>query len=146
MSHDVSPAQQQAIALVRAYYDAFNRGDWAGMLAHLSADVAHDLNQGVRENGKDAFAAFLQRMEASYREQLRDVVVMASTDGTRAAAEYAVHGEYHHTDEGLPPATGQRYVLPGGAFFDIRDGAIARVSNYYNLRDWIAQVGGWNQE
>ena len=142
MSHDLSPAQQQAIELVRGYYDAFNRGDWAGMLERLSDDVAHDLNQGARESGREAFAAFLRRMEASYREQLREVVVMASADGTRAAAEYVVHGEYHHTDEGLPPANGQRYVLPGGAFFDIRDGKIARVTNYYNLGDWIAQVGG----
>lgn len=142
MSHDLSPAQQQAIDLVRGYYEAFNRGDWAGMLERLSDDVAHDLNQGARESGREAFAAFLRRMEASYREQLREVVVMASADGTRAAAEYVVHGEYHHTDEGLPPANGQRYVLPGGAFFDIRGGRIARVSNYYNLQDWIAQVGG----
>ena len=142
MSHDLSPAQQQAIDLVRGYYDAFNRGDWAGMLERLDDDVTHDLNQGARESGREAFAAFLRRMEASYREQLRDVVVMASDDGMRVAAEYVVHGEYHHTDEGLPPANGQRYVLPGGAFFDIRDGAIARVSNYYNLQDWIAQVGG----
>ena len=142
MSHDLSPAQQQAIDLVRGYYDAFNRGDWAGMLERLSDDVAHDLNQGARESGREAFAAFLRRMEASYREQLREVVVMASADGTRAAAEYVVHGEYHHTDEGLPPANGQRYVLPGGAFFDIRGGRIARVSNYYNLQDWITQVGG----
>jgi len=42
----------------------------------------------------------------------------------------------------LPPANGQKYVLPGGAFFDIRGGKIARVTNYYNLQDWIAQVGG----
>jgi steroid delta-isomerase-like uncharacterized protein len=142
MSHDVSPARQQAIDLVSGYYDAFNRGDWAGMLERLDDDVTHDLNQGARESGREAFAAFLRRMEASYREQLHEVVVMASADGSRAAAEYVVHGEYHHTDEGLPPANGQRYVLPGGAFFDIRDGRIARVSNYYNLQDWIAQVGG----
>ena len=45
-----------------------------------------------------------------------------------------------HTDEGLPPADGQTYVLPGGAFFDIRDDRIARVTNYYNLQDWIRQV------
>ena len=142
MTHADTSARQQAVELVRGYYDAFNRGDWAGMLERLSDDVAHDLNQGTRETGREAFAAFLRRMEASYREQLHEVVVMASADGSRAAAEYVVHGEYHHTDEGLPPANGQRYVLPGGAFFDIRDGAIARVSNYYNLQDWIAQVGG----
>ena len=51
-----------------------------------------------------------------------------------------VHGQYLHDDEGLPPARGQPYVLPGGAFFDIRGDRIARVTNYYNLQDWIAQV------
>ena len=28
------------------------------------------------------------------------------------------------------------------AFFDLQDGLISRVSVYYNLTDWIAQVGG----
>ncbi len=124
-----------------SYYAAFNRGDWDGMLATLADDVAHDLNQGPRETGRAAFAAFLQRMARHYREQLRDVVVMTAPDGARAAAEYVVHGEYLVTDPGLPEARGQRYVLPGGAFFEIADGRIRRVSNYYNLGDWTAQVG-----
>jgi steroid delta-isomerase-like uncharacterized protein len=111
------------------------------MLALLTDDVAHDLNQGARETGRAAFVAFMQRMDTSYRERLEDIVVMASPDGARAAAEYVVHGAYVADDAGLPAANGQRYVLPGGAFFDIRDGRIARVTNYYNLEDWIAQVG-----
>lgn len=129
-----------AVALIERYYAAFNRGDWNAMLDCLAEDVAHDTNQGGRDVGRDAFRAFLGRMERSYREQLKDIVVMASADGRRAAAEYVVHGEYLADDEGLPPARGQRYVLPGGAFFDVRDGKLARVTNYYNLNDWIAQV------
>lgn len=139
---DGTRAHDRATTLVLAYYAAFNRGDRDAMLALLTDDVAHDLNQGPRETGRDAFAAFMARMDRCYREQLRDIVVMASPDGTRAAAEYVVHGEYLVDDDGLPPANGQRYVLPGGAFFDLRDGRIARVTNYYNLQDWIAQVGG----
>ena len=133
-------AAEAAIALVADYYASFNRGDREAMLALLADDVAHDLNQGARETGKAAFAAFMARMDASYRERLEDIAVMASADGTRAAAEYVVHGLYRHTDAGLPEARGQAYVLPGGAFFALRDGRIARVSNYYNLEDWIAQV------
>lgn len=129
-----------AVELVNAYYDAFNRGDREAMLALLDDDVVHDLNQGARETGRDAFRAFMARMDRSYAEQLRDIVVMANDDGTRAAAEYVVHGTYRADDEGLPPAHGQHYVLPGGAFFGIRDGRIARVTNYYNLGDWLAQV------
>jgi len=133
---------QDTIALIENYYAAFNRGDWEAMLACLGEDVVHDLNQGSREKGRNAFRAFLGRMDHSYSEQLRDIVVSATPDGTRAAAEYVVHGVYKVSDEGLPPASGQKYVLPGGAFFDIKGGRILRVTNYYNLQDWIAQVGG----
>ena len=131
---------ENSIELIRRYYAAFNRGDREAMLDCLHEDVAHDLNQGERESGRDAFRAFLARMDRCYSEQLRKVVVMANADGSRAAAEYEVHGTYKFDDEGLPPARGQKYVLPGGAFFDVRDGRIARVSNYYNLQDWIDQV------
>jgi steroid delta-isomerase-like uncharacterized protein len=129
-----------AAALILAYLDAFNRGDRAAMLALLAEDVAHDVNQGGREVGRDTFAAFMARMDRCYRERLEDIVVMAAPDGTRAAAEFVVHGEYLATDEGLPEARGQRYVLPAGAFYEIRDRQIRRVTMFYNLPDWIAQV------
>ena len=131
-----------AANLIRAYLDAFNRGDRPAMLALLTEDVAHDVNQGGREVGREAFAAFMARMDRCYRERLVDIVVMAEPTGTRASAEFIVAGEYLATDEGLPPAAGQRYRLPAGAFYDIRDGRIARVTMHYNLQDWIRQVGG----
>ena len=134
--------REKSVALVQRYYAAFNAGDMVGFLSLLTEDVAHDINQGKRETGKAAFANFMQHMNRCYREQLVDLVVMASEDGTRAAAEFTVLGTYLSTDEGLPPASGQTYRLPAGAFFDIRDGRVARISNYYNLPDWIAQVGG----
>jgi steroid delta-isomerase-like uncharacterized protein len=137
---DGNRAADRAIELVLAYYAAFNRGDWDAMLALVTDDVAHDINQGGRETGKAAFAQFLARMNRCYRDQLRDIVVLANLGGARVAAEYTVHGEYLADDTGLPPAHGQKYALPGGAFFDIRDGRIARVTNYYNLEDWVAQV------
>lgn len=130
-----------AEGVVRAYYDAFNRGDREAMLALLTDDVAHDVNQGGRETGREAFERFLARMDRCYRERLVDVVVMASADGRRAAAEFVVEGTYLATDEGLAPASGQAYRLPAGAFFDVRDGRVARVTTYYNLKDWMAQVG-----
>lgn len=126
--------------LVRDYYAAFNTGDMTSFLSLLSDDVVHDINQGNREVGKEAFATFMQRMNHHYREQLTDIVVMVSEDGRRASAEFIVHGEYLNTDEGLPEANGQTYTLPAGAFFELHDGKVARISNYYNLQDWIAQV------
>jgi steroid delta-isomerase-like uncharacterized protein len=128
--------------IISAYLAAFNREDWAGMLALLADDVVHDINQGGAEHGKAAFAAFLDRMARCYREELSDIVIMVGADGTRAAAEFQVLGEYLAQDAGLPPARGQRYALPAGAFFALKDGRISRVTMYYNLQEWLRQVGG----
>lgn len=130
------------IELLQRYYAAFNAGDWQAMLDCLTDNVAHDVNQGERVIGKAAFAAFLGHMERCYKERLEDIVLMASDDGSRAAAEFVVHGAYLATDEGLPEAAGQTYVLPAGAFLAIEDGKIARLTMYYNLADWTAQVVG----
>ena len=128
--------------VIQSYYDAFNRGDFAAFLDLVADDVVHDINQGEREIGKDAFRAFVDRMNRSYREKLTDIVIFGSQDGTRGAAEFVVNGQYLATDEGVPEATGQRYVLPAGAFFEVRDGKVARITNYYNLKDWITAVTG----
>lgn len=130
------------LALVERYYAAFNTGDWPGMLDCLSDDVAHDINQGERQVGKAAFAAFLAHMERCYREQLAEIAIMVNHDGSRAAAEFVVHGTYLATDEGLPEATGQTYVLPAGAFLEIAEGRIVRLTMAYNLADWTRQVVG----
>jgi len=132
--------QKQAIELIQNYYQAFNNGDMDRFLSLLTDDVVHDINQGDRETGKEAFGQFMQKMNHHYKEQLVDMVVMANETGTRGAAEFVVLGEYLNTDEGLPEANGQTYRLPAGAFFDIRDGKVARITNYYNLGNWIEQV------
>lgn len=131
---------EQTKALIENYYQAFNNADMDTFLSLLTDDVIHDINQGSREQGKAAFASFMQKMNHHYREQLENIVVMVNADGSRAAAEFIVLGEYLNTDEGLPEANGQTYRLPAGAFFDIRDGKVARITNYYNLGDWIQQV------
>lgn len=128
--------------LIEAYYDAFNSKDVEGFLRLLTDDVVHDINQGGREVGKQKFRAFLERMNRSYEEKIIDLFVMTNADGSRAAAEFTVLGVYLESDEGLPAAEGQRYSLPAGAFFEIRGGKVARISNTYNLNDWIRQVAG----
>ena len=134
---------QATVKLLQDYYAAFNMQDMDTFLSLLSDDVIHDINQSAREVGKDAFVAFMERMNKNYKETIVDIEVMTNTAGDRAAVEFTVSGEYLATDEGLPEANGQTYKLPAGAFFDIRDGKVARVTNYYNLEDWIAQVSAW---
>lgn len=142
MSEAESQARVATAALIRAYYEAFNRSESDAMIEMMTDDVIHDVNQGERRQGKDKFRAFNARMAHNYKERLENVTVLVSKDGARAAAEFNVHGSYLNTDPGLPEAKGQTYVLPAGTFFAIRDGKIARVTTYYNLTDWLAQVSG----
>ncbi|WP_306119587.1 MULTISPECIES: ketosteroid isomerase-related protein [unclassified Roseitalea] len=127
-------------ALIERYFQAFNASDYDAMEALLHEDVAHDINQGGREIGRDAFRRFNAEMARHYDETLRDIEIMVSQGGNRAAAEFTVDGRYMATAEGLPPADGQHYSIPAGIFFDIDDGRISRVTTYYNLGQWIAQI------
>ncbi len=126
--------------LIRRYLAAFNAGDLEGMLDCLADNVVHDVNQGERRLGKEAFRTFLGHMTRRYAEELRDIVVMVAADGRRAAAEFTVHGRYLATDDGLPPAKGQTYALPAGTFFAIDGGRITRVTTCYNLNAWRMAV------
>lgn len=125
---------------VKRYFEAFNAGDVDGMLACLSDDVEHHVNEGKIRTGKAAFRDFCAHMSRCYKETLTDMVIFDAQGGTRAAAEYVVNGTYLKTDTGLPEARGQTYRLPAGSFFSLQDGRITRVTTYYNLADWLRQV------
>ena len=129
-----------AAEIIRRYYGAFNRQDDAAMLALLADDVLHEPSQGSPRKGKALFGEFLSHMHGCYRERVIDPVIMATPDGVRASAEFALEGTYIASDDGLPAARGQTYSLRVGAFFELADGLILRVSNHYNLGDWIRQV------
>lgn len=127
--------------LIQDYYEAFNSMDVEGFLALLTEDVVHDVNQGERETGKLKFRAFLERMNRCYEEKIVDIFIMSNAEGTRAAAEFTVLGVYLETDEAA--AGGRPALQPaGGRLFEIRDGRVARISNTYNLNDWMKQVAG----
>jgi len=129
-----------ATTTIAAYYAAFNAGDPAGMLACVSDDIEHRVNEGGIRRGASLFAEFCGHMGVTYRESLCDIIIFANPDGTRAAAEFTVNGTYLQTDPGLPDAKGQTYTLPAGAFFDLNGGKISRVTTFYNLADFLRQV------
>lgn len=126
--------------IISQYYKAFNEKNYQSMLDLLSENVVHDINQGKRMEGKETFQKFLRRMDELYDENLTDIVIMSDDSGTRGSAEFVCNGTYKSTDEGLPPARGQKYRIPVGCFFELANDKIIRISNHYNLNDWIAMV------
>jgi steroid delta-isomerase-like uncharacterized protein len=123
---------------IEAYFSALNHKDVEGLLSCLSEEVAHDINEGPRELGKEAFRRFKAHMDTCYDEVISDLVVM--THGTRGAAEFTCTGRYVARDGGLPPARGQKYVLTAAATFEVEGRKIVRISGYYNLRRFVEMV------
>ena len=127
--------------LIQTFLNAVAAGDRDGMIAQVSDGLVHDINQGgERRIGKDRFSAYTARMQHHYAESIRDVIIMVSDDGTRAAAEYNLEGRYVQTEDGLPPACGQTYSLPAAMFFAVNGDSIERITTYYNLTDWLTQI------
>ncbi len=80
--------QTSTQALIQRYYDYFNQRNLSAFLSLLDPEVVHDINQGETQIGIDAFTAFMGRMNDAYEEQITDLVIMTTADGTRAAAEF----------------------------------------------------------
>ncbi|MDQ1087464.1 MULTISPECIES: nuclear transport factor 2 family protein [unclassified Siphonobacter] len=129
-----------ALEIVQQYYTYFNQQNWQGMLSLVSPDIRHEANQGDVRIGIEKFTEFLQHMDTSYEETLTDLVFLSEPTNTRVAAEFVVNGVYKQGEEGLPEAHGQKYVLPAGAFLEVKEGKITRVTTYYNLPLWIKLV------
>jgi steroid delta-isomerase-like uncharacterized protein len=132
--------KMSALETVKLYYQCFNQKNWSGMLALLDPEVRHEANQGDVRIGAGKFTEFLKKMDESYEETLTDMVLFSEPSDKRVAAEFTVNGIYKKGEEGLPEAYGQSYVLPAGAFLEVKDGRISRVTTYYNLPLWIKLV------
>lgn len=130
----------KAKEIVQQYYQAFNDKNWEGMLTLVADNIQHDSNQGETRKGKDLFRKFVDKMDVAYDETLTDIILMDEPTNTRVAAEFVVNGIYKQSEEGLPEAKGQKYVLPAGAFLEVKEGKITRVTTYYNLEHWIQLV------
>lgn len=128
--------------VVRRYYELFNSGDMDGFLSLLDENVRHDVNQGPSQRGKAAFRKFMGEMNVFYREKVSDLEIFSGEHPERVAAEFVIDGTYLKTAPGLPLARGQKYHLPVGAFFEVKDGKVSRITNYYSLQDWLDQVKG----
>jgi steroid delta-isomerase-like uncharacterized protein len=126
--------------LIRQYYLKFNEGKFGEMIELLAANVQHDLNEGETQKGKTAFAAFMKVMDAHYSERAVELEIFSGDHPERFAAEFFIEGTYKKTQAGLPEAKNQPYRLRVGAFFEVNSGLITRVTNHYNLREWIAMV------
>jgi steroid delta-isomerase-like uncharacterized protein len=130
----------ESTKIIVKYYEAFNQKNWQAFFDLLDEDVVHDVNQGGRNIGKATFRKFMDHMNHCYDEKLVDLVVMADSTDHRLAAEFMIEGTYLKTDPELPEARMQNYKIKVGAFFEVKNQKITRITNYYNMNEWLRQI------
>jgi steroid delta-isomerase-like uncharacterized protein len=133
-------SRQATEALIKAYIEAANKNDNAAILALMHEDVAFDVSQSKREIGTDNLRLLLASKAAHIKEQLADAVILSSEDGSRGAAEFTWHGSYVATIDGFPKASGQRFSMQAGLFFEVDDSKITRITSYRDMAEWARQI------
>ncbi len=123
MDHD------DAIRMITAVTDAFDRHDVDAILAHFADDAVFDAARGAerwgtRHVGREAIrAAFEARFSGIPDVRYRDGEQFA--DGDRGASEWTLTGTT--TD-------GQRLDVRGCDLWTFRDGTIAKKDSFWKIR------------
>ncbi|MGY1617220.1 ester cyclase [Geodermatophilus sp. SYSU D00691] len=126
------------------YVEAWNSHDPAKVLACMTEDVIRD-DKGVGERlqGADALrqgiADVAENFSSDYRIDLGELIL--ATD-EMYAAEWTMSGTNDREDKarGLPN-TGRRFRIQGLSIGLLRDGKVAEERLYYNMADYLTQVG-----
>ena len=126
--------------VLRDWVDAQNEHDSARHSSLYTPDgILEDVANGFAARGHDEIGAFLCKADAGLGDV--DVVVTSATvAGATAAIEYT----FSATNTGLipiPGAKGKRFASRAVTFFELKDGLIARSSDYYDTGAVIDQLG-----
>lgn len=128
---------------VAGYTNAWNTHDGRAVVAHMTEDVTFvDLALGERFSGTEQVRAFVDGMSTAFSSDYAFTLGLVVGDGDACCFEWRLAGTNDCADpvRGLPP-TGRRFDVPGVSVVRLRDGRIAQERDYWNLADYLGQVG-----
>ena len=134
------PAAGAAAGWAQAYLDTWNAHDAAAAISFMADDVVYqDFAVGERLKGVAAVRAFMEGMETTFSSDYRfepgTVVGEHPLEWTMVGTD-----DRADSDRGLP-ATGRSFRIPGVSVGRVRDGRIVENRDYWNLADYLQQVG-----
>jgi steroid delta-isomerase-like uncharacterized protein len=132
------------VALARALYDAFNRGDLDAALALAAPDVeVVNVGWGVTYRGHDGFREFMQGWKTMDPNSRVEVVrQLAGEEGvTNESVFHATHTGPIRPPMGEIPPTGKTVAIPICEVWRIRDGKLVSLINYADGVTIMAQLG-----
>jgi steroid delta-isomerase-like uncharacterized protein len=128
---------------VDGFVAALNRHDWDAATSYYTDDGVHvDHVEGTRDQGKEAIKAWLKKEEAEFSSDFRLTIVDTIETPDRFAIVYDLTGTHDRSSQQPPlPATGKSYSIRGVAVGRLEGDKIKEETLYYNLAEFLAQVG-----
>lgn len=135
---------EDAVAVVRSLFDAFNDGDLSRAAECVADDFELvDVAAGQTFQGPDGCRRWL-RMFRDALPDARTELVNVVADGARVASEHVGRGTHSGpfvTPAGTIPPTGRPVELRIGEFYEVRDGKIISLIAYYDTATMMRQLG-----
>lgn len=129
------------IAFFDRYRDAWNSHDVDAIVEFFTDDgVYEDATIGRVNRGKAEILAFVEETFAAFPDfRVKDTGPATVDASGRFANEWTMSGT-HEGDTAIP-ATHQRFSLRGASVGEFEDDKISRNSDYWNMAEFLAQVG-----
>lgn len=123
------------------YLDAWNSRDGVQVAAFMADNVTYeDLALGVSHQGRDAVVDFVKET-AAFSSDYAFSPVSAQQDGSSYCLEWEMAGTNDGPAAGLP-ATNKPYRIRGVSVGILdEEGLITRNRDYWNMADYLTQVG-----
>jgi steroid delta-isomerase-like uncharacterized protein len=126
--------------LVQDWTECYNRHDPDGVASYMSEDcVFINVGNGQRLEGRAAMredAVTLFGMWSELRIDIVDMIVTAD----RYVKQWVMTGVHTGDVPGLP-ATDKPFRIRGCGVGEVRDGKIVEVTEYWNMAEFLIQVG-----
>jgi uncharacterized protein len=127
---------QEKVDAVRAMYEAFNRGDWDGVLALLSSEIEFETDPRHPEagvyRGKQRFRQLWEDIEAPYEHTVVEPEKFLA-DGDQVVAFITMRRR--------PAGTGAELAIRIGELWTVRDGKLVRGQAFADRQKALEAAG-----
>jgi steroid delta-isomerase-like uncharacterized protein len=140
---------EENVALVGKVYDLWNDRDLEGALDLATDDVEiRLLALGQTLTGHEGFRRFMERFATASSDMKKHVTNQVASED-QVVSEFTLRGTHDgplRTASGEIPPTGKPIELAVIEVIGIRDGRIARISNYSDSATLMRQLGDIGEE
>ena len=133
---------QDVLSVAMKMPQSFAAGDWNTFSTILAEDTTLD-SPVTHTRGPEQILQYFRGLKSAFPD-MAGQVVSAIAMGNTAAIELrseGTHTEPMHTSRGTLPPTGKRVVIKLAFFYEISNGKIVAIREYFDPAGFMAQLG-----